>query len=80
MGLCRGFGDKDGKNFARVWLRDEDLEIIIKEYCRVADYSYEEMLPLAIAYSQKHKSRGNFKKELKSKLLSITINKPLKLL
>jgi serine/threonine protein kinase len=72
--------DSRAKNFARVWLRDEDLKIIIKEYCRVSNYSYEEMIPLAIAYSQKHKDRGNFKKRLKSKLLPITSHKPLKLL
>ncbi len=56
------------KNFARVWLRDEDLELIIKEYCRVSKYEYNEMLPLSLHYSQKHKDRANFKKNLKERV------------
>lgn len=56
------------KNFARVWLRDEDLEIIIEEYCRVSKYDYNQMLPLALHYSQKHKDRANFKKSLKERV------------
>ncbi len=55
------------KNFARVWLRDEDLELIIEEYCKVSNYNYSEMLPLALLYSQKHKDRANFKKSIKER-------------
>ena len=55
------------KNFARVWLRDEDLEIILEEYCKVSNYDYSEMVSLALYYSQKHKDRANFKKSLKRK-------------
>jgi len=60
--------DKRAKNFAKVWLRDEDMKIIIETYTQLAPYTYKEMLPLALEYSQKHKERANMKKSLKEKV------------
>jgi len=58
---------KRAKNFSKIWLKDEDLEAIIKEYVCFAPYDYEEMVKLALMYSRKHKEKANFKKHLKNR-------------
>ena len=61
-------------NFARVWLRDEDMEVIISEYAKIALYSYEEMLKFALYHSREHKYKANFKKRLKERIKDVKIN------
>ena len=53
------------KNFARVWLKDEDMRTIIKEYTVFASYDYDKMVKMALEYSQQHKEKANLKKRLK---------------
>ena len=55
------------KNFARVWLKDEDMKTIIKEYTVLASYDYDKMVKMALEYSQQHKEKANFKKRLKER-------------
>ncbi len=65
------FGEMDieqrAKNFARIWLNDEDLRMIIKAYTVLASYDYDKMVKLALEYSQQHKEKANFKKRLKER-------------
>jgi serine/threonine protein kinase len=58
-------------NFARVWLRDEDMEVIVYEYAKIASYNYKEMLKFALYHSQQHKYKANFKKRLKERLRDV---------
>ncbi len=58
-------------NFARVWLRDEDMEIIIREYAKIASFSYQEMLKFALYHSRQHKYNANFKKKLKDRIKNV---------
>lgn len=59
--------DEKVKNFAKLWARDEDLRVIVKEYCKFAKYDEESCVNLALKYSQNHKDRKNTKKRLKGK-------------
>lgn len=59
-------------NFARVWLRDEDMEVIIYEYAKIALYDYKEMLKFALYHSRQHKYKANFKKRLKERIKNVT--------
>jgi len=58
-------------NFARVWLRDEDMEIIIREYAKIASFSYKEMLKFALYHSRQHKYNANFKKKIKDRIKNV---------
>lgn len=53
------------KNFSKLWAKDEDLEIIIKEYARITNQNEEECVRKAIKFSRSHKAKKNFKKRLK---------------
>ena len=53
------------KNFSKLWAKDEDLEIIIKEYAKVSKENKEECVKKAIKFSRSHKAKKNFKKRLK---------------
>ena len=55
------------KNFSKLWAKDEDLEIIIKEYAKVSKENKEECVKKAIKFSRSHKAKKNFKKRLKGK-------------
>jgi serine/threonine protein kinase len=59
--------DERVKNFAKLWAKDEDLKLIVKEYCKFAKYDEESCADLALKYSQNHKDRKNAKKRLKGK-------------
>jgi hypothetical protein len=65
------FGEMDiqqrAKNFSRVWLNDEDMKTIIREYAVLASYDYEKMVKSALEYSRKHKEKANFKKHMKER-------------
>jgi len=62
-------------NFAKVWLRDEDMKIIIKEYAKLASFNYQEMLKFALYHSRQHKYNANFKKKLKDRIKNVKTNK-----
>ena len=53
------------QNFAKLWAKDEDLEIMISSYAKLIDQEEVSCVALALAYSQKHKDKKNFKKRLK---------------
>ncbi len=53
------------KNFAKLWISDEDLSIIIKEYARIENGNYDKYFSLAQKFSQKHKDKINTKKRLR---------------
>ena len=53
------------KNFAKLWAKDEDLIIIIKEYSKLTRENEKKCLDIALKYSQEHKDKKNFKKRLK---------------
>jgi serine/threonine protein kinase len=54
--------DERLKNFAKLWAKDEDLKIIIKEYAKLIDEDEEKCIDIALKYSQMHKDRINTKK------------------
>ena len=55
------------KNFSKLWAKDEDLEVIIKEYARFLQKDKKELVSKALDFSHKHKAKINFKKRLKGK-------------
>ena len=57
--------DKRLKNFSKLWAKDEDLKIIIKEYARLYKSDEERSIKIALQYSQAHKNRKNRKKRLR---------------
>jgi serine/threonine protein kinase len=52
-------------NFAKLWAKDEDLKIIIKEYAKLIDEDERKSINIALKYSQAHKDRKNRKKRLR---------------
>jgi len=55
------------KNFSKLWAKDGDLKIIIKEYSKLINSNEDECIEAALKYSQAHKNRKNAKKRLKGK-------------
>ncbi|RBQ31271.1 hypothetical protein CRU92_07335 [Arcobacter sp. FW59] len=53
------------KNFAKLWAKDEDLVIIIKEYAKISSQNENELIEKALNFSHKHKAKINFKKRLR---------------
>ena len=53
------------KNFSQLWAKDEDLEIIIKEYSKISGMNEVKAIKKAIAFSHSLKARKNFKKRLR---------------
>ena len=53
------------KNFSKLWAKDDDLLIIIKEYSKLINSNEEECIRIALKYSQAHKDRKNAKKRLR---------------
>lgn len=53
------------KNFSKLWAKDEDLEIIIKEYAKVSNSDEKSCVKIALKQSQAHKDRKNAKKRLR---------------
>ena len=53
------------KNFAKLWLPDEDMKIIAASYAKLMDANEEECINIAKEYSHRLKSRVNMKKRLK---------------
>jgi GT2 family glycosyltransferase len=52
-------------NFSKLWAKDDDLKIIVKEYSKIIKEDEDKCIELALKYSQKHKDKKNFKKRLK---------------
>jgi serine/threonine protein kinase len=59
--------DERLQNFDKLWAKDDDLRIIIKEYAKIADMDENEAITKALRYSQKLKDFKNMKKRLKGK-------------
>ena len=55
------------KNFSKLWAKDEDLKIVIKEYARFLQKDEKDLVSKALDFSHKHKAKINFKKRLKGK-------------
>ena len=53
------------KNFSKLWAKDDDLIIIIKEYSKLMRENEKKCLGIALKFSQEHKDKKNFKKRLK---------------
>jgi serine/threonine protein kinase len=53
------------KNFDKLWAKDEDLEVIVKEYAKVAGYDEKGAIKSALYYSRKLKDFKNMKKRIK---------------
>jgi len=59
--------DERLQNFDKLWAKDDDLRIIIKEYAKLAKMDEDEAVAKALRYSQKLKDFKNMKKRLKGK-------------
>jgi len=59
--------DERLQNFDKLWAKDDDLRIIIKEYAKIANMNESEAVTKALRYSQKLKDFKNMKKRLKGK-------------
>jgi len=57
--------DERLKNFAKLWLLDEDLTTIIKEYAELMHEDKEKCVNIALKYSHALKRKINMKKRLK---------------
>jgi len=55
------------KNFSKLWIKDEDLTIIAKEYAKISNEDEKELILKALAFSKQHKRKINFKKRLRGK-------------
>lgn len=53
------------KNFSKLWAKDEDLKIIIKEYAKISGMNEDIAIKKALSYSHSLKARKNFKKRLR---------------
>jgi len=53
------------KNFAKLWAKDGDLEIIIREYAQLMNADEKNCIKIALHYSQSHKNFKNFKKRVR---------------
>ncbi len=57
--------DERLKNFAKLWAKDKDLKIIIKEYSKLIESDEDDCIRIALKDSQAHKDRKNAKKRLR---------------
>ena len=53
------------QNFSKLWISDEDLKIVVKEYSFLYKKDEKDLINLALDYSHSLKRRVNFKKRLK---------------
>ncbi|MDD3476816.1 MAG: hypothetical protein PHI38_08105 [Sulfurimonas sp.] len=53
------------QNFSKLWAKDDDLKVIIKEYARLMNENESNCIKIALKYSQAHKDKNNAKKRLK---------------
>jgi len=57
--------EKRLRNFCKLWAKDRDLEIIVKEYAKCVNEKEEKCINMALGFSQQHKNKINLKKRLK---------------
>jgi len=57
--------DERLKNFAKLWLLDEDLKTIVKKYAELSHEESEKCIDIALKYSHALKRKINMKKRLK---------------
>jgi tRNA A-37 threonylcarbamoyl transferase component Bud32 len=57
------------RNFSMLWASDADLSMIIQGYAQASGEPLDQLLPQALAYSRRHKSRMQTKERLKQWLL-----------
>ena len=55
------------ENFNKLWARDEDMELMAKEYASLANLDEEKAIKTAIEFNQKHKAKIELKRKLKRK-------------
>lgn len=55
------------KNFSKLWAKDEDLQIIVKEYAKISKQDETELFSKALNFSNQNKAKINFKKRLRGK-------------
>ncbi|QEZ88623.1 hypothetical protein ACIB15232_0452 [Aliarcobacter cibarius] len=55
------------KNFSKLWISDEDLEIVINEYSKMIGLHEKTLFFKALNFSNSNKKVKNFKKRLKGK-------------
>jgi serine/threonine protein kinase len=53
------------KNFAKLWMKDDDLIIVAKEYSGLIGMNESEATQKALQFSQAHKDKINMKKRIK---------------
>lgn len=53
------------KNFSKLWAKDDDLIVIVKEYAKIAGLNDEFLVKKALKHSHSHKAKINLKKRLK---------------
>ncbi len=53
------------QNFSKLWISDEDLKIVVKEYSLLYKRDEKDLIDIALSYSHSLKRRVNFKKRLK---------------
>lgn len=53
------------KNFAKLWAKDDDLKVIIKEYAKLIEKDEQSCIETSLKYSQAHKDIKNMKKRLR---------------
>ncbi len=61
------FQDERLKNFSKLWAKDEDLSLIVKEYSKLLQSNEESCIKTALKFSHAHKREKNMKKRLKGK-------------
>jgi hypothetical protein len=59
--------DEKLKNFSKLWAKNDDMKIIVKEYAKVVNEDDRYCIDKAIYFSQKNKEFKNLKKRLKGK-------------
>ncbi|HHD81924.1 MAG TPA: hypothetical protein ENK82_06475 [Campylobacterales bacterium] len=57
--------DERLKNFAKLWIKDEDLKVVVQVYANLCHEDESLCINKALNFSRKHKNRINAKKRLK---------------
>ena len=53
------------KNFAKLWMIDDDLKVVANEYSKLINEDSNECIQIALKFSHSHKNKINMKKRLK---------------
>ena len=56
------------KNFDKLWAHDTDLDFILREYAKVANFDKDKFSNLGLYYNQRNKNRKTFKRKVKQAL------------